>query len=308
MFSPRAVPALIPSLCMLALVCARSPWACAQSESAPAPSSAENDALSGPKVDEAQTGPTLIERNFDGTLKKPEVRPEEAAARRLRLSDPEKSRVDAVLSERSAELDAIVRANIETLLKVQTARASGDKKTVAEATKELTEALRPLVAKGRLAERIAGALEPANAEHYNRMLRDYYRALINDGRKERPRGDPMDEMNPERATPAPEAPRADPPRADPPRASRVMLEVLGQEVRRSYERIAAEGQARLEEISERLDLTAEQRAKVTALASEFGQKSKLNPTPAQRAELFGKVLAELTPEQRIKAVELIRGR
>lgn len=258
------------------------------------------DPLSGPSVDPADAGPTIVERSFDGSLKRPDIRPEEAALRKLTLTSAEQAAADAVLADRAAMLDGIVRDNLELLVRAQGARASGDGVEIAKVNKEFREALHPLALKGRLGEQLAAALEPDNARAFNRMVREYYRALVVQGNKGKPDGDPMpgdvDEMT-----------IMDSGGTGGRRAAlvRQLGEVFGQEVRRSYERIAAEGQARLDDLVKALDLSPEQDAKVREIALDFVQKNLKYPTQAQRAEVFRKVLAELTPEQRARAFGLL---
>lgn len=281
--------------------------------------SARQDAdapLSGPTVSPAKIGPTIVERTMDGSVRRVEVRPEEAAVRKLTLDPEESARVEAVLAERARDLDQIVRENIDLLVRVQSAKAAGEPKALNQVMQEFREAMRPLAVKGSLAQRLHEALSPDHAASFDLMVRDYFRALVAEGNKSRPMGDPMDDSDgasdsPTATTPgtAPGTPGGAPP---PPRKAerraavvRQYVEVFAQEVRRSYERISAEGHQRLEELVKRLELSPEQEAKVREMATELGQKTKLNPTPAQRAELFGKVLVLLTPEQRAKAVEFV---
>jgi len=288
--------------------------------------SARQDAdapLSGPTVSPAKTGPTIVERTMDGSVRRVEVRPEEAAVRKLTLDPEESARVEAVLAERARDLDQIVRENIELLVRVQTAKAAGEPKALNQVMQEFREAMRPLAVKGSLAQQLHEALSPDHAASFDVMVRDYFRALVAEGNKSRPMGDPMDDSDAVGDSPsgtppgtapgtAPGTPGGAPP---PPRKAerraavvRQYVEVFAQEVRRSYERISAEGHQRLEELIKRLELSPEQEAKVRDMATEFGQKTKLNPTPAQRAELFGKVLGLLTPEQRAKAMEFVTDR
>ncbi len=274
------------------------------------PKPATPDPLSGPSVEDDDSGPTIVERSFDGTLKRLEIRPEEAALAKLRLTTEERAASEGVLRARAAMLDGIVREHIELLVRLQTARASGNNEEIGKVNKEFREAMRPLAARGGLGAEIAATLEPANARRYDRMVREYYRALLTQNRKDMPDADPVPEgmmdggvMRDEMAPKAPKEKR-EPRRAE---AAKQLLEVFGQEVRRSYERIAAEGQSRLDEVVKRLSLDEKQEAKVREIAQEFAQKTRLNPTPAQRAEVFRKVLAELTPEQRAKALDILRG-
>lgn len=92
-----------------------------------------------------------------------------------------------------------------------------------------------------------------------------------------------------------------------PRGSRVALRVLGDEVKRSYEAMIAEGKERLERVIGELQLTPQQEERVRAIVTEFGQKTKLNPSGGERARLFAEIASELTPEQRRRAFDLLRG-
>lgn len=296
----------VSTLITLALSATLAAPAAAQSS----PKPATPDPLSGPAVDDENAGPTIVERTFDGNLKRLEIRPEEAALAKLNLTPEERTAADAVLSERAKTLDAIVREHIDLLVRQQAARAGGNNDEIAKVNKEFREAMRPLASRGGLGAELAATLEEPNARRYNRMVREYYAALLSQSRKEMPEGDPVpdgmmdgDVMRDDTMAPKSVKAKPEPRRAE---AARQLLEVFGQEVRRSYDRIAAEGQSRLDDVVKRLALDTEQEARVRAIATEFAQKSLLNPTPAQRAEVFRKVLAELTPEQRAKALNMLR--
>ena len=291
MKSPNRVVILVASTLLCAGVAARP--------GDPAPPAVAPDPLQGPSVgDSAGAGPTIVERSFDGTLKRLDVRPEEAAVRKLDLSADEKAKVDQVLAERSKAMDQVVREHIDLLVRVQSAKASGDQAQIKAATQELKDALRPLVGKGPLGEQLSQVLSKEHADKLQQMVKNYYRALIAEGMRQRPKGDPMPDAEDEMA-PTPESAQR---RAT---VARITQDIYGQEIRRSYERIAADAHARLEDLVKALDLTPEQAEKVRAIATEAAQKNKLNPSPAQKVELFSKIAKELTPEQRKKLVELV---
>lgn len=259
------------------------------------------DPLQGPSVDKtSNAGPTIVERSFEGTLRRLDVRPEEAAVRKLDLSEDEKARVETVLQARSAAMDQVVRDHIDLLVRISTAKAADNKPEIQKSTQELREALRPLTTKGSLQDQLAGVLENGHAQKMRDMVREFYRALISEGMKQRPSGDPLptdDDMTATGGDKGAAARKAT--------LTRVIQDVYGQEIRRSYERIAAEGQARLEELVKRLELTPEQEEKVRAIALDVAQKTKLKPTPAQRVEEFSRIAQELTPEQRKRLVEMV---
>lgn len=293
------------------------------------------DPLSGPRVREGGSAsggePTLVERAFDGTLRTYDVRIEEAAAERLDLKDSERAAVRRVLDERAAAMDAIVRENIELLLKGVAAQQAGDRAAQRAHLAEMREAFGPLGERGGLLSELAAALPAEKALRLRAMVQEYWRARVRDEvnaqRRERIRemeGGEKEAMPPAGGDRGPdEAPADDPPggmmdeenpraasRAERAEAARIlprlMLQEFGREVKRSYDRIAAEGQRRLEESIAALGLSPEQEGRVRRLVTEFAQESKLNPTAAQRTAFFARVLKELTPEQRKKLVRMAR--
>jgi hypothetical protein len=289
--------------------------------------------LAGPSVggDDAAGGATIVVRDFSGKIKRPDMRPEVAALQVLSLSPAEREATGQVLAQRAAMLDTLVRENIDLLLRAQTARESDDRAEKQAVLKETTRVFAPLGEGGTLEVKLAAALEPANATKFRAVLREYWRARAREAapqRDDKPppkkpaaqrqRGDePMRDSaeNPMRDA-APESMRDATGDADDLEAPltkrqrqalvRIAAETLGQEVRRSYEGLAADGAARLESVIETLALTDEQQTKVRAIVTEFAQESKLNPTRMQRLRLFLRVSKELTPEQRRKFIDLAR--
>ena len=82
------------------------------------------------------------------------------------------------------------------------------------------------------------------------------------------------------------------------------MRVVGAELRRSYDRVVGSQVRELEEFLRAVNATPEQEGKIRQITGDLFQQSYGQATPAQRAEMFMKVYAVLTPEQR----EIVRQR
>lgn len=253
-----------------------APLASAQ-DSAPA----DPSPLSGPSVPDETASPR-VQRDFEGNMKPLEVRPEIAALDELTLSEAERLGVDGVLAKRTATMERLIRENIDLLLRAQAVREGNDPEARRALLEDFGKAFKELTADGPLSEQIAAAMSEENAEKFNAINKEYWRELIGPepGDGDRGRG----------------------------RIARVAVKLLGQEVKQTYERMIGDGKEQLERVIAELQLTPEQEAKIRAIVTEFGQKTKLNPTGMQRVGLFAQVAKELTPEQRKKAFDLARNR
>lgn len=296
----------------------------------PKPESAPTtaDPLAGPRVREGGStdrpagAPTLIERTFEGKLKRYDTRIEEAAAERLDLSPAERDKVSAILAARAAKMDSIVRENVELLLKGLSARESGDRKLIRENLLAMREKFGDLADRGGLLDELADALPTEKADQLHAVVQEYWRALIEEEtlkqRRDRvkfmedaPANDEPGEHD-SKDEPAPDMDSMPNQQTGGTRAGnrqvlvRLALEEFGREIKRSYDRIAQDGQKRLDEVVKQLALTPEQESRVRQIALQHAQESKLNPSARQKTKLFFDVLRELTPDQRRKFMELVR--
>ncbi len=287
-------------------------------EMAPAPT----DPLAGPRVRESGTdrpagAPTLIERTFEGKLKRYDTRIEEAAAQRLNLAPTERESVNAVLAARAAKMDGIVRENVELLLKGVSARESGDRKLIRENLLAMREKFGDLADRGGLLDELADAIPTERADELRAMVQEYWRALIEEetAKQRRDRVKFMEDAPADgepgehdaKDDPAPDMDSMPSPRAGNRQVlTRLALEEFGREIKRSYDRIAQDGQKRLDEVITQLALTPEQESRVRQIVLQHAQEAKLNPNAKQKSKLFFDVLRELTPEQRRKFMELVR--
>lgn len=250
----------------------------AQPEPAPA-----TPLLSGPSVEPEASAPTLIRLGYDGRIERiDDTQPEVAALHLIDLPDDARARIDASLEERAAFLDAAVLEHYETLLELYAAFGAGDQTEVIGLYMEFASHLQPLFEGGGLGRQLAREMPQSTAREYARLLREYYAALTQDvlAHSEEAQGNP-----PVNA-------------ADALRQHKVQL--LMEEVGRSFARIIEQKTQEFEEVLDALDLDpdreAEIRSMVEVMAGDFG----LNPTEAQKRQLFTRIMQELTPEERQK--------
>lgn len=293
---------------------------------------AEPDALAGPKVAPGDRPATLIERNMDGSMRRPDAPIAEAALERLELDEATRVKVELLLAERAGVIDSIVKQNLEALNTMRTDREARGPEVRMEHNRLLSEMFKPVLEKGPLESQVAALLPEAQRETYLGMIREHREAMIAErmrnargprgdgtgpGEGRGPRGGPgMDdpmlfddetpppprrrpegrgEGRPEFAPGSPEAER---------RAMAMQLDAMRFEIQRSVERVTGERRDRLESIVKELDLTPEQEAKVTALLRQRGEALR-NDDPAARREIMRAIAEELSPEQRAKFRELV---
>ena len=236
--------------------------------------------LAGPKVDAASAAPSLVARDFSGTITRLESSPEEAAIPLLTLSPQETTLVETAFNERAAIFDRAVSENYELVLKLQGFREAKPAERLAM-LREWNTALRELKVRGKLVDEISAALSKENAAAFRKLVTDYREALIAQAMK-------GSEMMGERPLNRQQA------------QGREVLIELGQEVKRAFDRRIAEGKTKIEEVVKTIDATPEQREQLEKISLDFAQQSLGKPTAAQRSALIRRIFDVLTPEQRKK--------
>lgn len=246
-----------------------------------------SDPLAGPSVSES-TQATLVERDFTGRIKRTEVPPEEAALALLTLTTEEKAATARILAERAAILDKVVLGNIDLLLQLVSASAAGERAEQAELGARLGAQLQPLRDRGPLADELAGALAEDKGRRLKTLVREYWAAVVQEGTADARKAG--EDVRPAQII------------------AREMRASVGQEIRRSYERQVTARVAELDKQLAAMGLSPEQEGKIRALITEYGQRTLLKPTEADRRRLFAAIMAELSPEQRRAFVKQVLGR
>jgi hypothetical protein len=271
----RQIPALVIALLAASPALAQP----AAAPKAPPP-------LQGPAVTEAPAKPTLVERDFAGKLKRLETSPEEAALALLTLDEETRSKTQAVLAERTAILDKIVLDNLDLVIQIHNARQSGSRIDQLVLLGDFVKAMRPLNDRGTLADELLPVLPLAQGADFRALVREYNQAATAEIVAEaKSRG--------ERLTPRQAA-------------TRESLIVLGQEVKRSYERQITSKTAEFEAIIAQLNLDPDQDSKIRNLVLDYAQEVKGKPTADQRRAVFFKIMALLDSEQQRTLVRLFR--
>ena len=264
------VPVLVPCLCGPLL---------AQENANP---------LRGPAVKERATGPTLVERDFSGRLKRPDVPIEEAAFAILKPDAEVKAKADALLAQRAETLDKIVIDNLDLVLKFSNARQAGDRREQVLLLSQLVTKLQPLNARGTLASELRSTLPAEKAKQFDAILAEFRKAAADEANKDaRARGERLTARQIE---------------------TRENLQSLGLEIKRSYERQITARATEFDAIIAQLGLEPEQETNVRNLVSEFGQRTRGKATPEEKRDLFFRIMARLNPEQQKRLVSLYLGR
>jgi hypothetical protein len=302
--------------CVLAFALATS-GALAQEK--PAPDKPANDSpLSGPEV-KAQTGnKTLVERDFAGKLKRVEVHPAEAAVKLLNLDEPTRAKVDAVLAQRAATMDGIVRDNLKTIVQLAGARESGNRTELQRLMRELGEAAKPLRDRGALLNELVAALPEAEGKQLKAIVTEYFGALVQERAEEAKSADreakPTGEMEkrPDTDTPGETGanPRRNRPRGGSPSAAGGMAAeiaaIAGGELKRAYERVVGQRSKDFDELIKTLNLTPEQEGKVRKLVGDSFTATYGKASPAEKAKVFLQVYALLDEDQKATLAKRFR--
>lgn len=285
--------------------------------------------LAGPDVETEQAETTLIDRNIDGSMRRLDIPPAEAALEQMELSEGVRADIDEMLAARAAVIDGIVSKNLQ---QIQALRDGGEdgKPNRREQFRAIRELFAPVLEDGPLEKRVADLLPESRRAEYLGMIAEHREAR---GRQAMQRrmdergieaellGDPMDEallfdgeFEPLDAPPPPRGERRREQRGDAdgerragrdgPRGNREMMAQLASlrhEVRRSVERVVGERQDHMQRLITGLDLTGEQEVQIRELfSSRRAEGQAEEPTRAERRELMRSLAEILTPEQRAK--------
>lgn len=250
----------------------------------------DHDLLRGPGV-ELLEGLTLVRRDAEGRLVRPDATVEEAAVDLLRgmLDEEARRRVDEVLATRSGEWDAFFRENVKEIIQLQSDLAAGPqgRASAMETLRELSKEAPSLEDHRVFRDELAGALPEEARAKFEEITREYREALLEEVRGEaEKRG-----VSLRRAV------------------QEEMVRAFGGEVRRAYERETTLGKERLEETIAALNLTPEQEPRVRNAIQTFGQKQRLGTaSAADRRELFRTLAGVLNEEQLRTLLSFVRGR
>ncbi len=272
------------ALTVLALT-AFSAAALAQAEGKPQPAvqpAVQPDAkptdLSGPKVEKPKPTYTLVKVGLNGKLDRITQPVEEATIAILPLSEDERAKVTKIIADRAAAVDKGVRNSAQFILRIQGIREDGITTDRQAAIRELNEKLPMLRDRDAYRSELRLALSAENAQRFDAVIGEYLKATTlqasADAKAEGRKGNPFLMSLGEG------------------------LRNVGLEIQQSFDRIVKEGTDKTDHLMEVVKPTPEQEGAIRNLITDFGQKTQLNPTPAQRGEFFKNLLKLLTIKQR----------
>ena len=256
----------------------------AQSQPEPKPV-AERSPLAGHAVDQKpEARATIVTRDFEGRVRRPDSTPVEAAVVELTLDAEARAKVDTVLAARARVLDEFVGKNLDLLTRFGAAENStdaGDKLLLAV---EAYQKLEPLRAQGPLDQQVRGALPPDQAKEYDRLLREYWTALAEeDSHATKPKG----------------------------RIGVVLEEKmkdLGREIEAAFHRSERSGGVLYYYLFGSMTLTPDQSKRLHELCANYSMKGIDNQDKTAQGVFFLAATQVLEPEQRKAFVKKLKGK
>ncbi len=252
--------------------------------------------LAGPRIERpaATSRVTLVERDFDGAVKLPEIPPEEVAMDLLDLDGAEATEAQRaalaaarkVLEERAKFIDDFVVNNIPLLTMFGNAENTGDKLDQVMLALEALRKFSPLMEKGPLRVRLAAVLPEVDRAKFEGLLDEFWLAVEKD--------------------------RARKPKADGSRPNRLeiligaKLESFGREGERAFARVQYSGALLYSYATKGLTLTPQQKRQLRELSETHAAKGD-DVTEEDNRKLFVRALGVLRVEQRPRFIKNLRG-
>lgn len=212
-----------------------------------------SDLLRGPGAPASEPARTLVERDASGKVKRLEVTPEEAAVDLIKpsLDEAARGRVESILAERAARWDAFTRENYREIVELSNGGKGPEKVRAVMAMLARAPELRDM---DGLRTRLAEAMPSEQAEAFRGLLDGYRKAV-------------GDEIRAEAAASGVGAQKL---------VAEEAFRSFGREIKRSFEREASMGQARLEAGMKALNLSPDDELKVRNILIEHAQKAKFD--------------------------------
>lgn len=237
--------------------------------------------LTGPRVENQAAAPSLIRVGYNGRIERVvDAQPEVAALELVDLEAEARARIDTRLEDRAAFMDGAVLEHYQTLLELYAAFGAGDQGDVIRLYLEFSSHLQPLFEGGGLGRQLASEMPVPTRREYGRLLAAYYGAVARDM---------LDH---------PEEMQGDVPKDAPDAMRRYRIQLLMEEVGRSFARIIRQKTEEFDEVLGALRLTPEREGEVRAMVQSFAQDVGLNPTEEQKRAIFMRLMQVLEPEER----------
>lgn len=258
--------------------------------------------LGGPRIPDKAGRATLVSYEFTGKVRRPETTPEEAAAALIDLDPAPRAILDAVLYRRAKMLDEFVADNLDLIVKLVTAGATGDKADQALLAGEALVKLAPLSALGTLRAQVDGVLPTEQRPEFERLLKEYFDAVV--AERQRP-ASPSGPRSADAGAPEPKKERT---KARWEIILQERVECFGREIERAFKRQEAAGSILFRYLTTGVDLSKEQAEKVRDVCEAFARDTKMNATPEQQRKFFFDLAALLDTRQQTKMIRRLQGK
>lgn len=248
---------------------------------------AAQNAPTAPAPPDAPVALTIVDRDENGLVRRPEASPAEAAVAKLDLSPEARRQVETILRERTKALDQFVRDNLKDLVRLHTAVQSGllteTRRIVAEFQSK-SETLRRL---GRLPQELAPVLTDTQKRDLQRMVSQYWQERIREGTiAAESRGERLNLQS---------------------FMTDEQLYFVGRELKRSYERVFGSAIGDFQSLLANLKPTEAQAKLIReAIGPAMDPEVAARMTPAEKTRVFFDIYARLIPEQRDIVVNTLR--
>lgn len=235
----------------------------------------EEPLLSGPRLVEEPEGHTLVRFEFRGNLRRLDRTPEEAALDALNLEQADRDPAEQVVSNRRGAVDRLVQANVELIRTIQLARAA--KPELESSAAELIDRIATMGGPKRMRDEIAERLPDFDRREFQRMIDEYWRALVLDELQQAQTRNEKLSLSQARL--------------------RVTLGVAANELRRAFERRYQPRDTVMDSLLEELSLDAPQQDKVAEPIRALAARARPAPSAREAYDLTIKVLPYLDAEQ-----------
>jgi len=247
------------------------------------PPAAQSPVLAGPPVTPGAALPGIVAFDFNGSVRRHDTTPEQAAVERLALGESVMSAVRRVLDHRDAVLDSFVATNIDLLVKFGAAAGGNDKLDQAALGLEAFQKLAPLREGGSLWEQVRAALPAERAKKFDRFMTEYWDAIVAEGKRTR------NEQGKERT------------RFE--IVAQERLAILGKEIERSFARQQYSGGIIVGYFTQDLELTDAQKARVRQMSLGLALGADMEATEKQQQQILVELMSILDEPQRAKVMK-----
>ena len=255
-----------------------------QPKSARQTSEQETAPLAGRTVATEALHPTLVERDFEGKLRRPEPTAIEAAVGKLGLTGEQRERVDNVLTQRARAMESFVAENLDLIMRLGTLEHSTDTRDKVLTAVEAFQKLAPLRKEGPLDAQVRSALSAEKAAEFDRLLREYWNALAEEDRHEsKPKG---------RVGIIADA----------------KLKDLGKELEAAFHRSERSGGVLYGYLFKGMSLSDEQGKRLRELCAVYSASGLDDKDKGTQGTFFLAVMQQLEPEQQKVFVKRLRGK